>query len=68
MCAPLPIVYGAATAGHVPQWLGVPAPPVGILAARLDVRLVPVEVDGQTSMTRNGRDGREHCRIYLWTY
>ena len=38
--------YGPATADHVAQWLGVPAAPVRALVARLDDRLVPVEVDG----------------------
>jgi hypothetical protein len=38
--------YGPATPDHVAQWLGVPAAPVRALVARLDDRLVPVEVDG----------------------
>jgi hypothetical protein len=38
--------YGPATADHVAQWLGVPAPPMRAVVAALDDRLVPVEVDG----------------------
>jgi hypothetical protein len=38
--------YGPATADHVAQWLGVPAPPVRSLVAGLENRLVPAEVDG----------------------
>ena len=38
--------YGPATADHVAQWLGVPAPPVRALVAGLENRLVPAEVYG----------------------
>ena len=38
--------YGPATADHVGQWLGIPAPPARALIDALDDRLMPVEVDG----------------------
>jgi hypothetical protein len=38
--------YGPASAEHVAQWLGVPAPSVRALVAQLADRLVEVELDG----------------------